>query len=495
MNIPKFLLYPLGFLVLSTGIVWAGTTTLTTYYPSPSGNYNKLNAQGIGIGTTTIPANGAITMQGIATTAAPTPSAGQGIIYFDSTSNTFQQSVNGNAYSGLGGLWATSGNNIYNTNTGNVGIGTTTPNNLLQVANLINFDPTLQNTWLGYQNGASNTTGPYNTGVGYQALYANTTGSANTANGFRALYYNTTGSNNTANGMQALAFNTTGSNNTANGFCALEFNTTGSSNTANGYAALYLNTTGYSNTAIGATALYTNTTGLNNTAMGYEALYANTGSDNVAIGAAALYRSTTGSNNTANGMNALDNDTTGSNNTALGQGALNTVTTGSDNIGIGVNVSLQAVTDNNEIVIGYNISGRGTGTATSQYNFATPSDRRLKTDIKDSDLGLDFVEKLHPVSFRMKGSGNPHVNYGFIAQEVEQALAGRDANMIGRAGDKIKTYSLIYTDLIAPVVKAIQELAAKFNTLEARMDKVNSLEKEIKAQQKEIEELEKKIGK
>ncbi len=51
MNRPKFLLYPLGFLVLSAGIVWAGQTTMTTYYPSPTGNYNTLTAQNIGIGT------------------------------------------------------------------------------------------------------------------------------------------------------------------------------------------------------------------------------------------------------------------------------------------------------------------------------------------------------------------------------------------------------------------------------------------------------------
>jgi len=52
MNRPKFLLYPLGLLVLSTGIAWAGQTTLTTYYPSPTGYYNQLFAQNVGIGTT-----------------------------------------------------------------------------------------------------------------------------------------------------------------------------------------------------------------------------------------------------------------------------------------------------------------------------------------------------------------------------------------------------------------------------------------------------------
>ena len=48
----RFFLYPLGFLALSAGIVWAGSTTLTTYYPAPTGNYNQLIANNIGIGTT-----------------------------------------------------------------------------------------------------------------------------------------------------------------------------------------------------------------------------------------------------------------------------------------------------------------------------------------------------------------------------------------------------------------------------------------------------------
>jgi len=52
MNRPKFLLYPLALLGLSAGIAWASSTTLTSYYPSPTGYYNFLYAQNVGIGTT-----------------------------------------------------------------------------------------------------------------------------------------------------------------------------------------------------------------------------------------------------------------------------------------------------------------------------------------------------------------------------------------------------------------------------------------------------------
>jgi hypothetical protein len=92
--------------------------------------------------------------------------------------------------------------------------------------------------------------------------------STNTANGVNALFSNTTGVSNTANGVNALLNNTTGGNNTANGVNALLNNTTGGNNTANGSNALRSNTTGSDNTANGRDALFNNTTGGNNTANG-----------------------------------------------------------------------------------------------------------------------------------------------------------------------------------------------------------------------------------
>src|SRR5437588_5897347 len=49
---------------------------------------------------------------------------------------------------------------------GRVGIGTTTPNNLLQVAYLINFDPVRFNTAVGPFALRTNTTGEQNTAYG-----------------------------------------------------------------------------------------------------------------------------------------------------------------------------------------------------------------------------------------------------------------------------------------------------------------------------------------
>ena len=168
---------------------------------------------------------------------------------------------------------ATKGYTIINPTGGNVGIGTTTPNNKIQVAGLINFHPTLWNTYLGTSAGAANTTGYGNTGTGYTALQYNSTGYYNTASGFDALIANSSGNNNTANGSSALSTNSSGNNNTANGSAAL-MNTISSDNTASGSGALAGISTGSNNTALGSNAGYdcvVHTTVSNSTFLGYKA--------------------------------------------------------------------------------------------------------------------------------------------------------------------------------------------------------------------------------
>jgi len=49
----KYLYFIAAFLLLSISTAWAGSTTLTTYYPAPTGNYDKLTANNIGIGQST----------------------------------------------------------------------------------------------------------------------------------------------------------------------------------------------------------------------------------------------------------------------------------------------------------------------------------------------------------------------------------------------------------------------------------------------------------
>ena len=165
------------------------------------------------------------------------------------------------------------------------GIGTTTPNNKIQVAGLINFNDTLFNTGLGSSALLSITTGQNNTAVGYHALRSATDAFGNTAVGYSALTSVTnTATYNTAVGHNALTTVTTASGNTAFGSQALAINTA-ANNTAVGYGALSSNSNATGNVAVGYNALTSTETGGTNTAVGFEAGYTNvTGTGSVFIG-------------------------------------------------------------------------------------------------------------------------------------------------------------------------------------------------------------------
>ena len=115
------------------------------------------------------------------------------------------------------------------------------------------------------------------------------------------------------------------------------------------------------------------------------------------------------------------------------------------------------------------------------------SDERQKTDIFTSDLGLDFINKLNPVSYKWKVGGNdveyssvedengnltptsvatPKVgirtHYGLIAQQVKEVLGNKDFG--GFVHDKeTDMMSLRYDQFISPLIKAIQELNERLN--------------------------------
>jgi hypothetical protein len=199
--------------------------------------------------------------------------------------------------------------------------------------------------------------------------------------------------NNTAIGRRALEANTTGDQNTASGYSALQLNTTGDYNTAVGVNALPFNTTGSRNTACGVAALDANTTGYNNTAVGYGALDANTtGYNNAAFGINALVNSTVADGNTAIGSGALQNNTTGTYNTGLGQSALNSLTGTTNSTAIGFTSD---VTGSNQVQL-----GNGSTTTFAYGAVQNRSDIRDKADVRDTTLGLEFVNALRPVDFK-----------------------------------------------------------------------------------------------
>jgi hypothetical protein len=103
----------------------------------------------------------------------------------------------------------------------------------------------------------------------------------------------------------------------------------------------------------------------------------------------------------------------------------------------------------------------------------SPSDIRLKEQIVDSDLGLAFVKQLRPVSYKLKADPKHQKGYGFIAQEVE-TLIGGDSSLVyhepdWKVGDETGFKTIHYPSYIAVLTKAIQELTAKVETLEAKL--------------------------
>jgi hypothetical protein len=364
------------------------------------------------------------------------------------------------------------------------------------------------NTAVGQRAAYFGTTGSQNTALGQNALYSNTTGSDNTAVGWRALFSTSTEDGNTAVGYEALYFNTAELN-TAMGYQSLYSNTTGTDNTAMGYLSLGTNQDGFNNTAFGNQALSANSSGDNNTAVGNLALDENTGGSNTAVGVDALWQNTSGGGNAAVGTDASYSNTTGSFNTAVGDDALDNNTTGDDNTGVGFLAEPNAGGYSNSTAIGYftitsasNQVRVGSTSVTSiggQVGWTSLSDGRVKKNIKQNVPGLEFINKLTPITYNLdlaavdniiqlpqpknkdgkaiqptqedldaRKAKEQIVYTGFVAQDVEKAAKSLNYNFSGvdAAKNDKDLYGLRYSDFVVPLVKAVQELSAKNDALQ-----------------------------
>ncbi|TAE05423.1 MAG: hypothetical protein EAZ95_19880, partial [Bacteroidetes bacterium] len=199
--------------------------------------------------------------------------------------------------------------------------------------------------------------------------------------------------------------------------------------------------------------------------------------------AGASFGNTTGFQNTAVGFDALRTNTTGTLNTSIGYRAGNLITTGSNNITVGNNAQVPTATASNQIRIGNtDITYAGT-----QVAWTITSDKRWKNTIQPSNLGLAFIKSLQPVSYIRNNDANKLVEYGFIAQDLEKALIEAGAGKTGIINkDDQAMLSVRYNDLLAPMVKAIQEqqtmieaLTNKNKALEAKVNELNTLKAEI----------------
>lgn len=112
------------------------------------------------------------------------------------------------------------------------------------------------------------------------------------------------------------------------------------------------------------------------------------------------------------------------------------------------------------------------------------SDIREKTGIKPTELGLDFINDLNPVSYkwiegeRLDASKDERNHQGLIAQEVAETLEkhGVDKNKFGgldiqKTDEYDDFHAMSYEQLIAPMIKSIQELKAEIEELKKQINK------------------------
>ena len=144
------------------------------------------------------------------------------------------------------------------------------------------------------------------------------------------------------------------------------------------------------------------------------------------------------------------------------------------------NIPINISGDNNSVAIGgfaqTSSNNKGRFDCAWEAHFATApitdSDRNLKHNIKD--INIDVIDKLRPVQYNLINDELDTTHYGFIAQDVEQALidsgAGNDKMGLVYYDEDNETkertnYALSYDEIIPLLVKKCQELQREIDRL------------------------------
>jgi trimeric autotransporter adhesin len=380
-------------------------------------------------------------------------------------------------------LWTSSetlSDSLLYQNGGNIGIGTTTPTETLDVNGNSIFRGSFQ---LPPGHPAIASSGYESHSFQFQASSFNsTTGTSNTeAFGFRAepLNNNTpnpsakldlffgaggsapftdTGLSFAANGIMTFApgqiFNGVAENltgalnlpqttNSSNGVITLgglpEINNFGDPsnifvgpNSGGAFTTSNAGSRGNYNSAFGGKSLYLNTSGYQNTALGFEALYSNT----------------SGYYNTGVGLFALDDNTTGFGNTAIGDGAGIPISTGSYNTFVGLNAGVPSgagaltnataigagsvVGASNSMVLGVvqGVAGNqfsthvGIGTTTPNYTLEVHDDGISSLDGAAIVGGSNYPNNFGVYGFSTATTGNSNGGYFYSSSPNGSGVVG-----------------------------------------------------------------------
>ncbi len=256
----------------------------------------------------------------------------------------------------------------------------------------------------------------------------------------------------------------------------------GSLNSVFGASAFMLNTTGYLNSGFGVATLQSNTTGYQNSSFGGNALAWNS----------------TGYSNSAFGQAALGGSETGHQNSAFGESAGNTVTSGSNLTIIGFNAQPSLGSATNQITLGDNyVASLRCNTST----ISSLSDARDKKNIRDLQLGIDFLMKLKPRLFNWDrrewyannaSDGSKMQNTptaGFIAQELDTVQTSEKAewlNLVLKSNpNKLEATS---GNLLPIIVKAIQDLKTENDQLKEKNEVAQVVNENLKTTTDELNE-------
>jgi len=365
------------------------------------------------------------------------------------------------------------------------------------------FNHLVSNTTAGYDNVAlgSNSlrnidTGYNNVGIGFGTLQSGTAVRDNVAIGMGSLSALVDGYSNIALGKFTMNLMTAGKYNLGIGNRVMEnVSTNTTHNVGIGYGVLRnVNATDGFNVGIGFEALTDGEGISNNVAIGrsssaslvqgdgnvslgrrsFENL--ENGNDNVAIGHRTAFVLKQGTNNIAIGTQSLPVATNANNNIIIGKNTAPNLTVGDNNIIIGNDTRTSAANSSNEVVI-----GNPTMTTYRMWSngWTNLSDRKAMNAITPLQLGLAFVNMLKPTEFVFKDDVTLGKAFGFIAQDVQDALTnsnGATAGMIQSFGDNY--LGLRMNDFISILTKAIQE---QNQLITNQQNEINQLKLEIQA--------------
>lgn len=314
-----------------------------------------------------------------------------------------------------------------------------------------------QNCFIGYQSGFNSDSTIYNTFVGYQSGFSTISGGG--TNGKYNAYF----------GCKAGRNNTYGFHNCFYGNISGYNNSTGSRNSFYGNSSGFANTTGSYNSFIGASCGQSNTTGTQNTFLGFFSGFSNvSGGSNVYIGYDAAHDAL-GSNNTIIGSLSDVSTNTFTNVLSLGYQAIatasNQVRLGNSNI---ASIYCQGA---------YVARAGGTYQTLSVWSDGQiaylSSSRRYKESINDMEE-VGWLYKLRPVNFKYISDPDKVKQYGLIAEEVELVNKKFVFYKDGLAE------GVNYSDLVAPMLKAIQDQKKEIEELKASVQILKSENSEWK---------------